>query len=144
MAYLKDKSNIKGDHVLLVFSMPTSCSDCPLNDPYNECCKASKTAYNASTLGNSRPDFCPLKSMFSNEQIMVPSGMCMHIMKDPKCCNSCLVNDFWGHCCRVTKSQYTYEQYNGNQRLPDCPIMDLYRDQEGSFKVVGNYFINNS
>ena len=126
----------KGDYVLLVFKTPIGCGVCPLNDPYNECCKASKKAYLPNTVKDRRPDFCPLKEMYSNESLTLPQGLCMYPMKDPGDCNSCLVNDFWGHCCRVTGTTYTYEQLHSGRRLSNCPMMDLYRDQAGSFKVM--------
>ena len=127
----------KGDYVLLVFKAPRGCGDCPLNDFYNDCCKASKKSYgNSKTVQDSRPDFCPLRDMYSDDTLALQSGLVMYPMKDPGDCNSCLVNDFWGHKCRVTNIQYTYEELHSGHRMKSCPMMDLYRHQFGSYKVM--------
>ena len=127
----------KGEYVMLVFKAPKGCGDCPLNDFYNDCCKASKKSYgNSKIVQDRRPDFCPLRDIYTDDTVVFPTGMVVHYMKDPGDCNSCLVNDFWGHRCRVTGNTYTYEELHSGHRMAICPMMDLYRDGRGSFKVM--------
>ena len=108
-----------------------------MNDIYNDCCKAAKKSYgNSRVVKDRRPDFCPLRELYANDSTTYPTGMAMYPMKDPIDCNSCLVNDFWGHKCKVTGHQYTYEELHSGHRLDSCPMRNLYRDKFGSFKIM--------
>ena len=126
----------KGDYVLLMLEDPIGCGNCPFNDPYNDCCKASKKSYgNKNNIKDRKPDFCPLKPIYTDETVAIPQGLVMYTMRDPIDCNNCMLNDFWGHCCRITGIQYTYEELHSGHRIDSCPMKNLYRNDYGSYDV---------
>lgn len=52
--------------ILVLDKMPDVCVNCPLCDPYSDCCVTGKDASSSET---KRMDFCPLRSLPEKIQV---------------------------------------------------------------------------